>query len=183
MKRSLFAVLALSSLSLAACASHVDSTADGATSSETDDVKAYKPIPFVLQYVGTYEPKADGGDLAALELRRNGKYVATLSDGSVEHGSWRGPSKIPTGGDFVIKLFTTGFAWSATVSTAWGANMTIDRGDGPEAFVPTYALGTEDMCDSTGGSWTDDDADPKTGLFCVCPAKKSFIPSAGGCVK
>jgi hypothetical protein len=45
----------------------------------------------------------------------------------------------------------------------------------------TFPAGGEDMCDDSGGSWTDDDPDPATGLYCVCEAPKSFIPSLGGC--
>ena len=40
----------------------------------------------------------------------------------------------------------------------------------------------EELCDSTGGKWTDDDPDPATGLYCICRAGTGFIPSSGGCV-
>ncbi len=39
----------------------------------------------------------------------------------------------------------------------------------------------EENCDNTGGSWRDDDVNPKTGLFCDCPSGKTW-ESGKGCV-
>jgi hypothetical protein len=52
------------------------------------------------------------------------------------------------------------------------------------ALTATDKVGPDESdCDTSGGAWTDDEPDARTGLFCVCPAGHAYIPSAGGCVK
>src|SRR5262249_11765547 len=54
-------------------------------------------------------------------------------------------------------------------------------GGGTVTLTSDFALIGEDACDKSGGQFTDDDADPKTGLFCVCPAPKVWLHASGGC--
>jgi hypothetical protein len=84
-----------------------------------------------------------------------------------------------------LTLVTTGLRIDAKVDPGgWAPHdtlqITIDGAT--ETLTAPWASGDESMCDATGGAWSDDDADPKTGLFCGCAAKLSFIPSLGGCV-
>jgi hypothetical protein len=74
--------------------------------------------------------------------------------------------------------FRGGFGadWSAMRYT-----LHVKRGGKTEVLTSTFAAGGESVCDDSGGHWTDDDADPATGLFCLCDAPSQFIPSLGGC--
>lgn len=177
----LIALSAASSI-IMGCAGHVDG--DAATASTDEASSARKPIPFVLQYVGEY---VGSGHVESLVLTRTGKFTVRI-DGHVHHGSFYGPSHVP--GTIVppsLVFVTTGERWSGQIDAdaAWKAHDTIDVSVGgvTERLTATWSSGNESMCDETGGSWSDDDVAPATGLYCACPTGKSFIPSLGGCVR
>lgn len=157
---------------------------DAAVGSTDEAASARAPIPFVLQYVGEYDGE---GRVESLVLDRHGKFSLRM-DGRVRHGSFYGPSRVPSPlAPPSLVLVTTGERIAAQVDAdaAWKAHGTIDVTiDGvTERLTATWGAGGEATCDATGGTWTDDDADPATGLYCVCGAGKSFIPSFGGCVR
>lgn len=160
------------------------SGADTGTSADDEALKAKAPIPYVLQWVGEYD--GDGsGDVDWVVLRRTGSFVASV-EGSIETGRFVGPSKP---GQWPLKLafITHGDYFTGTISQ-WAdgsghALMTIDHYGTTQTVTAPWLAPSETACDDSGGSWADDDADPSTGLYCVCPAKQKWIPSAGGCVK
>jgi hypothetical protein len=161
---------------------------DGSTpSAETEqDLSARKPIPFVLQYVGRYD--GDGtGHIDFVTLDRSGMLSISI-DGHVHAGRFYGPTDVPESRETpTLKLDTSSGHWSARVDddAPWKDHDTlaITIHGSTETLTAPWSSGREAMCDATRGSWTDDDADPATGLFCLCGAHRSFIPSLGGCVR
>ncbi|HUJ25099.1 MAG TPA: hypothetical protein VLW85_03715 [Myxococcales bacterium] len=145
---------ALLCLALAACGG-VDPDAP-----EEADVAA-APTAFVLQFTGTYS----GG--STLVLGRDGGYKL---DGARGHFRATGAGKsLP---------LTLAIGRRKAVIAAYDGKLRF----GDEALqLERPAASDEDLCDSTGGKWTDDDADPATGLYCICPAATHFIPASGGC--
>ena len=179
MKTRSFAIL-LSFGLLTACSSASPET----TSSSDQDLAAKKPIPFVLQYVGDYEGGETGGHVDYLLLERDGHWVGSI-DGWTKHGVYYGPKAPPTSGSpLKLALVTTGLQLTAEIG-GWAPyqTMTVHYAGTTQTLTATWKNGSEDICDSSGGSWTDDDADPKTGLFCICAPHKTYIPSLGGCVR
>ncbi len=157
---------------------------DAAVGSTDEASSARKPIPFVLQYVGEYVGE---GHVESLVLARNGKFTLRM-DGGVRHGSFYGPSHVPATITPPALVFVTAgerFTGHIDADAAWKAHDTIDiTVDGvTERLTATWTSGNESMCDDTGGTWTDDDADPATGLYCVCASGDSYLPSLGGCVR
>ena len=156
-----------------------------ATQSSSDDeaLKAKAPIPYVLQWVGEYDATSNVGDVDWVILRKTGTFAASVN-GHVETGRFAGPSK-PGQWPLKIAFITKGDYFTGTISQWNDANgyavMSIDHYGTKQTVTAPWKSGGETMCDDTGGSWTDDDADPKTGLYCVCPSTQKWIPSAGGC--
>ena len=180
MNRTAIAVLACCLLPLSAgCGAHEDDTpADVA--STTDAAKAYKPIPYVVQFVGTYTRTDKHGEIAKLTLTRTGSYTLTTVHGEVEHGEWRGPSKITSPVAFVF--LTSGHSWKGSI-TGYNGPLVVDRGNGKETLSSPIPADLESLCGDTGGEWRDDDGNPTTGLYCDCPkADPYWLPGYGGCV-
>jgi hypothetical protein len=128
------------------------------------------PSAFTLQFTGRYQ---GAPPLAALELRRDGTFAA--ADG--EQGRFYSPPgrrKLP----LQILLRSRERSWTAVVDAYDGKLRTAEE----TLLLARPQQADEDLCDSTGGHWTDDDADPATGLYCVCGPGSWFIPSSGGCV-
>ena len=141
--------------------------------------------PFALQFVGTYRDgaasHAPAGTVTALDLHRDGTFSATVAG-----------SATPETGTFVaaavtalplILIFTasSGATWSAEVID-YDGNLQVTDAGRTSTFAADGTVGpSETLCDATGGSWRDTDADEATGLYCVCPAPKLYLPSAGGC--
>ncbi len=174
--------LSLALLSLVACGA---SSNDG-TSTTEEDLSRKKPIPFVLQYVGDYEGN-DSGRVDYILLNRDGTWVGSI-DGWTKHGTFYGPTKVPSPlMPPALVLVTTGLRIDAQIDpgVGWAPNdtMRVTFNGYTQTLTAPWASGNEAICDATHGAWTDDDADPKTGLFCICPAHQSFIPSMGGCVR
>jgi hypothetical protein len=70
-------------------------------------------------------------------------------------------------------------------SHSWAAQVNVVSGvltTGSATLAVRGGVMSESACDDTAGLWSDDETDPATGLFCVCPAHKVLIWSAGGCV-
>jgi len=162
----------------AACGAHHDSE-PASEAATTDELKAYKPIPYVLQYIGTYTGTDPKGEVAKLDLTRSGKYTLTTTDGYVEKGSWRGPSKM--GAPLAFTFFTSGFAWKGSI-TGFAGPLVVDRDNGAETLSSPLPADLESLCTDSGGAWRDDDANPTTGLYCDCPkSAPAWIPAKGGC--
>jgi hypothetical protein len=144
------------------------------------------PIPFLLQYVGEYDGAGHAG-IAQLVLHASGAFEATI-DGHATEGTFAGAS---TPGDASVTLYTTdGLTLSASfraIVAPWPvpAQSVVDvvrPGGATETLIAPWVAGDETMCSATDGSWHDDDADAKTGLYCTCRETAVFMPSRGGCV-
>ena len=145
----------------------------GPTSSTTSDGAELSsaPTPFALQFAGTYLGK---GPLSRLDLRPDGSYLATLPSG-VEGGHfWAARVKA-----LPLELHLRGRSRLAATVAAYDGR--LHTGD-TVLQLQRPATSDEELCDGSGGAWTDDDADPQTGLYCICPAPGAFIPAGGGCV-
>ncbi|HVY45799.1 MAG TPA: lamin tail domain-containing protein [Minicystis sp.] len=132
--------------------------------------------PFALQAIGSFT--APSGPVTALVMREDGTYTATV-EGAVESGTFTA--------DATVKAYPLTYvfdggghrpAWHATIEDWQHAlHVAVLDASGTLTGYPD----SEAQCDDSGGSWTDDDADAATGLFCICTAPKVLIWSAGGC--
>lgn len=161
------------------------STDEGTTDSTTsEELSAKAPIPYVLQWVGRYD--GDGsGDVETITLRRTGTFAAKIN-GTVHTGRFMGPGK-PGQWPLVIAFVSKGDYFTGTIDQ-WAdgtghAVMKIKHGASVHTVTAPWLAPSESACDATKGAWTDDDVDPTTGLYCVCPAGDHWVPSAGGCVR
>lgn len=158
---SLLPPVLVAGLFVAACG------ASGPDGAEEADV-SLPPSPFTLQFIGKYQ-----GPLRALELRRDGTFTAPGG----ERGRFYGP---PARRQLPLQILLR--------SRKRSRMAVIDAYDGKlRAGEETLQLvrprqADEDLCDASGGLWTDDDPDPATGLYCICSPGTWFIPSSGGCV-
>ncbi len=159
----------LSWLAIAACGA-----VEGGDEAEALEVAAAPPGPFTLQFTGRYE----GAEV--IELKRDGSYFA-LTRAGVEQGHFSSPAAQRTL-PLEIRLRSHGRSRKALVD-AYDGKLRVLRGPEPESLqLSRPQASDEELCDQTGGQWTDDDPDPATGLYCVCPAGAAFIPAKGGCV-
>ncbi len=174
---------------VAGCAAPTDTSSDGDTSTTADELKSRAPLPFVLQFVGTYEDaSASAGSVRKLTLTRTGRYTAWIAGQSrIEHGVFFGQSHYTADPSInTIKMVTAGLAWTATIE-GYTSKLLVTRSGNATHLTATTTVGpNESLCDASGGAWADDDADPTTGLYCACPVNltppEAYIPSAGGCV-
>jgi hypothetical protein len=167
MQRSV--VVILSCLAAAACGA-----VEGGDEAQALETAAAAPSPFTLQFTGRYE----GAEV--IELRRDGTYVAITKAGCEQGRFSSAPAQrtLP----LEIRLRPHGRAWKAVVD-AYDGRLRLLRGGAPETLqLLRPQKSDEELCDATHGRWTDDDPDPATGLYCVCPAGTSFIPGKGGCM-
>ena len=134
-----------------------------------------------LEFADTYDvagPPASG--LVSVALAPSGTYVATLADGTDEQGTWTSPVGAQLPVTLYLKSATS--LWTAEVLALDGA-LTIDRNGESLVAKSEHTVGpNESLCDGTGGAWTDDDVDAKTGLNCVCQDGQAYVPSHGGCI-
>jgi hypothetical protein len=146
----------------------------GQDEAEALAMDAAAPGPFTLQFTGRYE----GAEV--IELRRDGSYVAITSAGCEQGRFSTQPSqrKLP----LELRLHTRGRVWKAVVDAYDGKLRAVHGSSSESLQLERPHTSDEELCDATHGQWTDDDPDPATGLYCVCPAATSFIPSQGGCV-
>jgi hypothetical protein len=145
---------------LVACGG-VDSAGDDEADSATP------PSAFMLQFTGTYQGAQQ------LELRPDGTFVAGAERGRFHASAAR--RELPLS----IQLRGHQHTWTATID-AYDGKLHVAKAATLQLVRP--ATSDEELCDSTRGQWTDDDPDPATGLYCICPAPARFIPSLGGCV-
>jgi hypothetical protein len=156
-------------------------SSDDALTSTSGLGAAHSPIPFVLQYVGVYH--GDGsGEFTSLDLRRDGTFIVTVG-GERKTGRYEGPSR--PGKPVKLAFILRGDSFAGTVTGDWNTvqHLNIGRGVPSESLTSSWLAGAEDVCDDSGGKWQDDDPDPRTGLYCTCPAPEEYIPSAGGCTR
>ena len=177
----------VAALALTACAAPTDgpTTADendpGTTSEE---LRARVPLAYVLQFVGTYEnAAAPTGQIRKLVLARTGRYTAwTTGKTTAERGAFYSVSHLSDPRLETLRMVTKGLGWTAKIEGNT-STLTLTRSGATSTVTATGFVGpNESICDESQGAWTDDDADPATGLYCVCPAPKVYIASAGGCV-
>jgi hypothetical protein len=159
----------LSCLALAACGA-----AEGGDEAQALEAAPAAPSPFTVQFTGRYE----GAEV--IELRRDGSYVAITAAGC-EQGRFSSPPAQHTL-PLELRLRTHGRAWKAVVDAYDGKLRLLRGGPAKTLQLSRPPKSDEELCDSTHGVWRDDDPDPATGLYCVCPAGTAFIPGKGGCV-
>jgi hypothetical protein len=132
------------------------------------------PAPFALQFVGSYA--ADGPSRAdwLLQLHRDGSYDF-FADSRSERGAFlASPTR-------ELPLSFHGATWMAT-ATAYDGQLHLISDEWTATLRALEPVGPiEALCDATGGRWTDDDPDGATGLYCVCPSPRVYLPSIGGC--
>jgi hypothetical protein len=160
-----------------ACGSLTDST-------QTDSsIEALRPLtPFATQFVGTYrDPTPPPGALRELTLERDGRFAADVGD----PGPTRGVALVSrrTALPLTFYLWSGREMWPATVR-AYDRSLEIERNGRPATLRADGIVGPDEtLCDASGGTWTDDDPDPRTGLYCVCPLRETYVPTEGGCVR
>jgi hypothetical protein len=149
---------------------------------------ASPPGPFLLQYMGEYDDSS-GATLSRIVLHADGTMqvmtaVETLDGiftGSGRPGDASANAKTQDGRSFTISFQSTP---ATDVPPQVQASIAFPDGSASEqTLVGPWVAGGESMCDATGGTWRDDDPDPKTGLYCTCAASDVYIPSRGGCVE
>jgi hypothetical protein len=151
------------------------------TSSGTGGLPSVSPpAPFLLQYVGEYDD-ASGATFSRIVLHADGTMEATSAgetvdgvfSGSGRPGDATATAKTEDGRTIVISFAST---------PASDVPPQVQASIGTQTLVGPWVAGSESMCDASGGTWNDDDSDPKTGLYCTCAASDVYVPSRGGCV-
>ena len=181
---SLVSVGVALAIAVTGCTHHVD---ESSTSNAAEELRARAPSPFVTQFVGSYS-NLGNGELANVELLRNGRYRATYADSHVERGVYAGASTSSNGVPtlpLTISLRTNGHSWTLSISSYPLSTTPVAASiDGEQdALTPDDTVGpNESLCDGSGGTWSDDEVDAN-GLFCKCPARTAYVPSQGGCVR
>jgi hypothetical protein len=159
-------------------------TADDVVERE-ETLSSATPIPYALQFSATYVVDAAAtGDVASVDLARDGRYTIVFKNHTTprEHGSWHG-APVPQQFPYTIRLATRGRVSPFKIAAYDGA-ATVTRNGISTMLHATARVGpSEELCDASGGSWTDDDVDRSTGLYCVCPSGRVYLPSHGGCVR
>jgi hypothetical protein len=159
------------------------------TSSGTGSLPpASPPGPFLLQYVGEYDAPS-GGTFNRVVLHADGTLEATTAGETVEGifaGSGRPGDASATAQTQDGRNFTISFQSTTATDVPAQVQAAIAFANGSasaQTLLGLWVAGSESTCDATGGTWRDDDPDPKTGLYCICAASDIFVPSRGGCVE
>lgn len=167
--------------SLFACGPGADepSTVQGSSAAENRTTLSRSAL--ALEFADTYDVAgAPPKGVQTLTLAPEGTYVATLGDGTREQGTWTSAvgSQLP-----VTIYLKSGENLSTAQVRALDGTLTISRDGQSMVAKSEHTVGpSESLCDGTGGSWTDDDVDPETGLNCVCKTGMAYVPSHGGCI-
>jgi hypothetical protein len=158
------------------------------TSSSTGSLPpASPPGPFLLQYVGEYDAPS-GATFSRVVLHADGALEATTAGatidgiftGSARPGHASASAQTQDGRSFTISFQST---QATDVPAQVQASIVFSDGSASaQTLVGPWVAGNETMCDATGGTWRDDDPDPKTGLYCTCASSDVYVPSRGGCV-
>jgi hypothetical protein len=184
MKRRIVIGLSFLFVALEACGGTPPGDAGSGDEQDINVKKAGTPIVEVLEYTGRYND-VPGGDFGSVVLHRDGTFTRFDPHLGVSAGlNYSGPSAPESSGTAALPLKLDRLA--ATVgpdSTFHHALLVVTLNDGSKRTLTSdFVLVGETACDNTGGEWTDDDADPKTGLFCLCPKPKMWLHASGGCV-
>lgn len=142
---------------------------------------ASPPGPYLLQFVGEYDDVTPGAPIRRVVLHADGALEATISgealqgifNGSGQPGDASASMRMEDGRTFAISFAST---------PATDVPAQVRASVGSQTLVGPWVAGGESMCDATGGTWRDDDPDPRTGLYCTCAARDLYMPSRGGCV-
>jgi hypothetical protein len=151
------------------------------TSSGTGSLPpASPPGPFLLQYVGEYDAPS-GATFSRIVLHADGTLEATTAGQTIEgtfSGSGRPGDASASAQAEDGRTFVISFASTQGSDVPPQVQASIDT----QTLVGPWVAGGESMCDASGGTWHDDDPDPRTGLYCTCAASDIYVPSRGGCV-
>ena len=149
---------------------------DGSDTSAEEALSSQALSAFTLQYAGLYAGSdTSRAALKSISLRPDGTYVALWVDGTREKGHFSGgTAKVDP---LPLTLHAGPHAWTASVQALAG-KITV----GTQVLLVHGGVQSEAACDATHGRWTDDDPDPTSGLFCICPSPDVLVWSAGGCV-
>ena len=149
----------------------------------SSDALPLEQSPFALQFAGTYRNvAADFGSIESLTLDRNGRYLARMA------GQWlpeTGVVRVGPGTTLPLTFHLLGGheRWSATVRD-YDRTLYVERSGAHVALPADGIVGPDEtLCDESGGTWTDDDVDPRTGLYCICAPGEVYLPSDGGCTR
>jgi len=157
--------------------------ADPVEATSTSDLLPVAHSPFSLQFAGTYRnPTASFGSIESLTLDRDGRYLAKLAGHWLPEG---GVARVGSGTTLPLTfhLFGGHERWTATVRD-YDRVLFVERNGASSALAADGIVGPDEtLCDESGGMWTDDDVDPRTGLYCVCPPGEVYLPSGGGCLR
>ena len=168
----LIAWFAVSALALGCGASPDEAAGD----SSEEALSSRAPSPYTLQAAGIYESSdARAGALTSIDLHPDGTYAAIWNSGFRQSGRYTAAASRVN--PLPLTMRSGSHSWTAHVDVVTGALTS-----GTAALQVRGGVMSEAACDDTAGSWTDDDADAATGLYCLCPAPKVLIWSAGGCV-
>ncbi|HEX8795041.1 MAG TPA: hypothetical protein VF765_29040 [Polyangiaceae bacterium] len=141
---------------------------------------ASAPGPYLLQYVGEYDGPS-GANYSRIVLHADGTMEVTGAGQTLQGnftGSGRAGDATATAQTEDGRTIALSFAATSPTDVPAQVQMTI----GAQTLVGPWVAGGESMCDASGGTWRDDDPDPKTGLYCTCSASDVYMPSRGGCV-
>ena len=139
---------------------------------------AAEPRPYVMQYAAVYYGGPDSRSFDWLELRRDGTFTAMV-DGAVHDGRYDEQETASREPALEFSGETDTFVGTLHADWASGHRLAVSRG-GVAEVLTTTSVGSEAMCEASGGTWRDDDADT-AGLYCSCALGRKYIPSAGGC--
>ena len=174
-------LLAASGLAVAGCVASTESSgaADGDSSVTSEErlglaessfveLGSRTPLPYILQFVGTYEnAAASNGQVKKLTLLRNGHYSASIvGKQKIEHGAFFAVSQLAHDpSDNALRFVTAGLAWTGTIE-GYSSKLELTRAGSVTHVTAKGSVGpNESLCDASHGSWTDDDVDPSTGLY------------------
>ena len=145
----------------------------GGDPTAAEDTADLSPVPsaFALQFTGSY---LGAGSFTRLDLHPDGTWSGRR-DGRSERGRFRAGR----GRALPLGLLLEGPVSLRCSVAAYDGRLLC----GAEALrLQRPATSDEELCDRSAGRWTDDDPDPVSGLYCVCPGGRAFIPAEGGCV-
>jgi hypothetical protein len=180
MKRRIIIGLSFLVLSVQACGGAASK--DGASGDEQDIKRTKPPIPQVLQYTGRYDD-VPGGAFGPVILHRDGTFIRFDPHLGVSQGRYSGPTSPDPNPNAALPLKLDNLKATLGPDAKFSHALLVVTLANGVAVTLTSAFGLvgEQACDKTGGQWTDDDADPETGLFCVCAKPKTWLHANGGC--
>jgi hypothetical protein len=138
-----------------------------------------------MQYVGEYDG-VGAGSFTQLTLHVDGTFDASVA-GQTTTGTFLA-NGVATAAEVPVRLVAAGTSSVATFHAAPQSagpsryEVDVEGGLGAATLTAPWVASDESECRATGGTWSDDDPDPATGLYCGCPSADLYLPSRGGCV-